>query len=247
MSIEETGIAIRSYLKTAFFSKNGIDIIVATFVVCRIKITDRRWWPNDRMYCESCASVGLMMFGQRMAALTGDGKYYDIVERALCNTVLGGISAEGDRYFYVTPLEVWPDNCLSGTSMAHVKPIRQSWFGVACCPSNIARTQASVGQYIFAQDEKSIYINQFLSASLETEIRGTRVMVDLQSDLMRSGSIHLVIETNQPQSFTLRIRIPEYWKEPVFILEGKTIAPVVENGYAAAPASRQETSPRKRH
>ena len=83
MSIEETGIAIRSYLKTAFFSKNGIDIIVATFVVCRIKITDRRWWPNDRMYCESCASVGLMMFGQRMAALTGDGKYYDIVEATL--------------------------------------------------------------------------------------------------------------------------------------------------------------------
>ena len=72
-------------------------------------------------------------------------------------------------------------------------------------------------------------------------------MVDLQSDLMRSGSIHLAIETNQPQPFTLRIRIPEYWKEPVFILEGKTIAPVVENGYAAAPASRQETSPRKRH
>lgn len=193
--------------------------------------------PNDRMYCESCASVGLMMFGQRMAALTGDGKYYDIVERALCNTVLAGISAEGDRYFYVNPLEVWPNNCLPGTSMAHVKPVRQSWFGVACCPSNIARTLASVGQYIFAQDEKSIYINQFLSASMETEIRGTRVNVDLQSSLMQDGSIRLTIETNRHQPFTLRIRIPEYWKEPVFILEGKAIAPVVENGYAVVAVS----------
>lgn len=68
--------------------------------------------PNDRMYCESCASVGLMMFSQRMATLTGEADYYDTVERALCNTVLAGISKDGDRYFYVNPLEVWPDNIL---------------------------------------------------------------------------------------------------------------------------------------
>lgn len=193
--------------------------------------------PNDRMYCESCASVGLMMFGQRMAALTGDAKYYDTVERALCNTVLAGISAEGDRYFYVNPLEVWPDNCLPGTSMAHVKPVRQSWFGVACCPSNIARTLASVGQYIFAQDEKSIYINQLISASLCTRIRDAGVKLDLQSDLMQDGSVRLTIETEKPQPFTIRIRVPEYWENPVFVLEGKTIAPVIENGYAVVAVS----------
>lgn len=60
--------------------------------------------PNDRMYCESCASIGLMMFGQRMAAMSHDASYYETVERALCNTVLGGVSAAGDRYFYVNPL-----------------------------------------------------------------------------------------------------------------------------------------------
>ena len=60
--------------------------------------------PNDRMYCESCASVGLMMYGQRMAALTGEAFYYDAVERALCNTVIAGIAAEGNRYFYVNTL-----------------------------------------------------------------------------------------------------------------------------------------------
>ncbi|MGN1016435.1 MAG: glycoside hydrolase family 127 protein [Faecousia sp.] len=193
--------------------------------------------PNDRMYCESCASVGLMMFGQRMAALTGDAKYYDTVERALCNTVLAGISAEGDRYFYVNPLEVWPDNCLPSTSMAHVKPVRQSWFGVACCPSNIARTLASVGQYIFAQDEKSIYINQLISASLHTRIRDAGVKLDFQSTLMQDGSVRLNIETEKPQPFTIRIRVPEYWENPVFVLEGKTIAPVIENGYAVVAVS----------
>lgn len=194
--------------------------------------------PNDRMYCESCASVGLMMFGQRMAALTGDAKYYDAVERALCNTVLAGISAEGDHYFYVNPLEVWPDNCLPSTSMAHVKPVRQSWFGVACCPSNLARTLSSVGQYVFAQDEKSLYINQFLSASVETKLRDANISVELDSRLMEDGSIRLRIVSDRPQSFTIRIRVPEYWENPVFTLEGKTIAPVVENGYAVVAVSQ---------
>ncbi|NTU77236.1 MAG: glycoside hydrolase family 127 protein, partial [Alphaproteobacteria bacterium] len=129
--------------------------------------------PNDRMYCESCASIGLMMFAQRMNLLTRDASYYDVVERALCNTVLAGISVKGDRYFYVNPLEVWPDNCKSSTSMSHVKPVRQEWFSCACCPPNIARTLASVGQYIYSEDEKSIYINQFISSKLQTNIAGT--------------------------------------------------------------------------
>jgi len=193
--------------------------------------------PNDRMYCESCASVGLMMFGQRMAALNGDARYYDIVEKALCNTVLAGISAEGDRYFYVNPLELWPDNCIAGTSMAHVKPVRQSWFGVACCPSNIARTLASVGQYIYAQDEKSIYINQIISSSLETVVKDANIKLQLQSELMHEKRFKLSIEADRAQSFTIRIRIPEYLENPVFVLEGKAIAPVVENGYAVVAVS----------
>lgn len=193
--------------------------------------------PNDRMYCESCASVGLMMFGQRMSALTGDARYYDVVERALCNTVLAGISAEGDKYFYVNPLEVWPENCLESTSMAHVKAVRQSWFGVACCPSNIARTLASLGQYIYAQDEKSIYVNQLISSSLETRVKDVNVLVRLDSALMSEKRFSLRIETDKARPFTIRIRIPEYLETPVFVLEGRTIAPVVENGYAVLAVS----------
>ena len=83
-----------------------------------------------------------------MAAIEHDASYYDIVERALYNTLLAGISIEGDRYFYVNPLEVVPEACMDATSLKHVKPVRQRWFNVACCPTNIARTLASLGQYI---------------------------------------------------------------------------------------------------
>ena len=147
--------------------------------------------PNDRMYCESCASIGLMMVGQRMNRLTKDASFYEVVERALYNTVLAGVSAEGDRYFYVNPLEVWPDNCREHTSMAHVKPVRQPWFEVACCPANIARTLASLGQYVYAQDERSLYINLLIGSSYETVLRDTRLQVTLRNELLSGGSLVL--------------------------------------------------------
>jgi DUF1680 family protein len=194
--------------------------------------------PNDRMYCESCASVGLMMFGQRMAALTGNARYYDTVEQALCNTVLGGIQTEGDRYFYVNPLEVWPENCLPSTSMAHVKPVRQRWFTVACCPANIARTLASLGQYIYAKDEKTLYVNQLISSTIRETVHGVPMQLEMQSDLMQQGRVEFKLTTEGKGSMMLRIRIPEYLEEPCFVLDGRLIRPAVENGYAVLVLSR---------
>ncbi len=194
--------------------------------------------PNDRMYCESCASIGLMMFGQRMNLLTRDASYYDVVERALCNTVLAGISVKGDRYFYVNPLEVWPDNCKSSTSMSHVKPVRQEWFSCACCPPNIARTLASVGQYIYSEDEKSVYINQFISSKLQTNLAGTDVAIDLNSSYMQDGCVRITVSSSSAHSFTVRVRIPSFLKKPAFLLEQTEITPVIENGYAVLAVSR---------
>ena len=188
--------------------------------------------PNDRMYCESCASIGLMMVGQRMNRLTRDASYYDTVERALYNTVLAGVSAEGDRYFYVNPLEVWPDNCRDYTSMAHVKPVRQPWFEVACCPANIARTLASLGQYIYAQDEKNLYINLLIGSEYETTLRDTHLRVKLENELLTGGNLTLDISSEGTLGAMLRVRIPGWLENPGITLNGQTIHPAVENGYA---------------
>ena len=194
--------------------------------------------PNDRMYCESCASIGLMMFGQRMNLLTRDASYYDVVERALCNSVLAGISAKGDRYFYVNPLEVWPNNCKSSTSMSHVKPARQEWFSCACCPPNIARTLASVGQYIYSEDEKSVYINQFISSNIQTSIAGTDVAISLNASYMKDGCVRITVASSSAHPFTVRVRIPPFLKNPTFLLGDVEISPVIENGYAVLAVSR---------
>lgn len=184
--------------------------------------------PNDSAYCESCASIGLMMFGQRMARLTGEAKYYDTVERALCNTVLSGMSLQGDRYFYVNPLEVWPDNCLPSTSMSHVKPVRQKWFACACCPPNIARTLASLGQYIYAKGPGRLYVNQFISSTVETCINGETVSLAMVADCMHSGTVQFRARGH----VTLAIRIPAYLRDPVLLINGVETPLAMEKGYA---------------
>ena len=189
--------------------------------------------PNDRMYCESCASIGLMMFAQRMAALTGEARYYDTVELALSNTVLAGISREGDRYFYVNPLEVWPDNCLPSTSMSHVKPVRQPWFACACCPPNIARTLASLAQYIYTVQGSGLFVHQFISSQVQTELEGRAASFTMESKLMENGTVHISAEG----SFTLHLRLPAYLQAPTLTVNGHAAALSTEQGYLVIPIS----------
>ncbi|MDA3957091.1 beta-L-arabinofuranosidase domain-containing protein [Oceanispirochaeta sp.] len=182
--------------------------------------------PSDTTYCETCASVGLMMFGQRMASLTGNASYYDIVEKALFNTVLAGISADGRQYFYVNPLEVWPENCLASTSMGHVKPVRQDWYSVACCPTNIARTLASLGQYIYASDGHALFINQFISSSITLQENDNSVRMD--ADLFKKGSVTITADS----AVRIHVRIPRYFKNVAYQINGRDVFPETVNGYA---------------
>lgn len=195
--------------------------------------------PNDRMYCESCASVGLMMFGQRMMLLTGEASYYDAVERALCNTVLAGISKDADRYFYVNPLEVWPDNCLPSTAMSHVRPVRQKWFSTACCPPNIARTLASLGQYIYAESDTELYVNLLISSEVETAVGGVTVRLTMESDYMRSGTVRLSVRSGGETGAFLHIRLPGYIKNPKLLVNGRETEITVRSGYVVLPLERE--------
>ena len=185
--------------------------------------------PNATNYSETCASIGLMMFGQRLSAVTGEAGYYDSVERALYNTVLAGINIEGDRYFYVNPLEVVPEFCTQHTYMNHVKPIRQKWFSIACCPPNVARTLASLGQYVYAQEDDSILIHQFISSEVQTETKDGKTALKMDSTLMQDGKVSIQAETEKGCS--LKIRIPAYAENWKLLSGEKEEKPEIQNGY----------------
>lgn len=188
--------------------------------------------PNDCNYSETCASIGLAMFGKRMADITKDASYMDVVERALYNTVLSGISMDGKSFFYVNPLEVWPDNCIPRTSREHVKPVRQTWFGVACCPPNITRTLASLGQYVYFQEEDQIYINLFISNTAETTINGVPFRLKLSGDFPWENKIRFEIKGEQKAFVSFAFRIPAYAKNFRISRGGELAEIEVVNSYA---------------
>lgn len=188
--------------------------------------------PNDCNYSETCAAIGLMMFAKRMANITREAKYIDVLEKALYNTVLSGIALDGKSFFYVNPLEVWPDNCMVHTSKEHVKANRQKWFGVACCPPNIARTLASLGQYIYSADESSLYIQLFISNQMDFEIDGKQVHVEMETKFPWENTVKIHC-TNVPQKgFKLAVRIPEYAQDFSISNEGAKTSFAREKGYA---------------
>ncbi|MDF2513194.1 MAG: hypothetical protein K0S04_3060 [Herbinix sp.] len=176
--------------------------------------------PNNSNYSETCASIALALFGRRMAQITKNAKYYDVVEKALYNTVLAGIAMDGRSFFYVNPLEVWPDNCIPRTSKEHVKPVRQSWFGVACCPPNIARTLASLGEYIYFAEKDAIWINLFISSKVKTLMNGQEIELEMNTKFPYDGKIVLHTRSKDPAVGKLYIRIPEYVKDYSIEVDG---------------------------
>jgi DUF1680 family protein len=186
--------------------------------------------PNDSNYSETCASIGLALFGLRMSRITGDASYIDTVERALYNTVRAAIAMEGNRYFYVNPLEVWPDVCMDHTSRSHVKPVRQKWFDAACCPTNVARTFASLGQYLYSVSKDSLSINLFIQNKTFFSIADKSVSLSLKTDYPRTGDIKLRIET-EDAPFSLLIRRPCFAENFKILVNGTAAVYELDRGY----------------
>lgn len=185
--------------------------------------------PNDTMYCEGCASVALMMFAQRMALFTGDGKYFDTVERAFFNRVLSGISVSGTEFFYVGPLAVNPAACRCNPGLAHVMPVRQKWFDVACCPTNTARTIMSIGGYALGEDGDTLYVN----IPLACRVRSERFHLDMRTEYPFGDTLRIdVLEREQ----RIAVRRPGDAAVKELKINGKTVQAPLQSGYYHLPA-----------
>lgn len=162
--------------------------------------------PNDANYSETCASIGLAMFANRLLKATGDARYADTVELCLFNSIASGISLDGTSFFYVNPMEIWSPNCKENTSRNHVKAKRQAWFPCACCPPNIARTYSGLSDYIILRDpdKSEVYINQYIGFSGEVDLRDGTVSIDMHGDYVKEGKMELRISCEQEITLFLR-------------------------------------------
>ena len=152
--------------------------------------------PNADAYCETCASVGMVLWNQRMNMLTGESKYIDVLEKSLYNGALDGLSFNGDLFFY--------GNTLSSNG----GDSRSEWFGTACCPSNIARLVASLGNYIYAKSDNDIWVNLFVGSNTSLDLKNNVVQLVQQTNYPWDGDIQLTVSPKKKSKFSLHIRIP---------------------------------------
>ncbi len=170
--------------------------------------------PNDTMYCETCASIGLIFFARQMLRLSADGEFGDVMERALYNTALAGMALDGKHFFYVNPLEVVPKKSEKDPTKSHVKVVRPDWLGCACCPPNLARLIASVENYIFAGAGRDILVNLFIKSEMVREYEDGEVKVEIDANYPRSGRVQMHVENRTSQAVRVGVRIPGWADVP---------------------------------
>ena len=198
--------------------------------------------PNDTMYCESCASVGLVFFASRMLMLEEKGEYGDVMERVLYNTVLGGMALDGKHFFYVNPLEVVPKKSEKDPGKSHVKCVRPQWLGCACCPPNIARLLASIEQYVFVQKKNKILVNLFMECKGTFFIKDGEFEIEERTGYPWGGTVELLIHYSGSACVNLGIRVPA-WSDGVGItINEKKADFIIKDGFVYVEQKfRQDT------
>jgi DUF1680 family protein len=159
--------------------------------------------PDETAYAETCATIGLIQWNQRLLQFTGESKYADIIERGLYNGFLSSISMEGDRFFYENPLASFGNHR------------REEWFECPCCPPNVARLLASLGEYFYSAGVKSLWVHLFAQSAVNLQIDGSEVCLRQVTNYPWDGEVKFEIGVNQPQTFTLHLRVPGWcqgWK-----------------------------------
>lgn len=171
--------------------------------------------PNLTAYCETCASVGMVLWNWRMNQMTGDSKYADVLEKSMYNGALAGISLAGDRFFYVNPLASNGDH--------H----RQEWYGCACCPSQICRFLPSIGNYIYGTSDDAVWVNLYIGSKADVE-KGLTLTQETRYPW--EGDVRITVGGKLRKA--LKLRIPGWCKEYTIEVNGKKAEPEMDKGYA---------------
>ena len=184
--------------------------------------------PNDTAYAETCASIGMVFFGKQLLDITLDGKYADIIELELYNGILSGMQLDGQRFFYVNPLEVNPGVSGELYGYRHVLPQRPGWYACACCPTNTVRLITSLGQYVFSENPQTVFSNLFIGGAYDLD----KVRIQVESQYPWQGDITYRIQPKVETAFSLALRIPGFAKELQITVNGEPWQGVPEKGYA---------------
>ncbi len=187
--------------------------------------------PNDSAYAETCAGLALAFFAHQMLRIRRDSAYADVLERVLYNGTVSGMDLEGTSFFYVNPLSVVPAATREDQRLAHVKPVRQKWFGCACCPPNLARTLASLTDYALSATDNAVYQHLYLAGTFTLPLGGVPVGFTLSGQYPWAGEIRIRVEPHAPVRFTYGLRVPGWCPSFRLTCNGQPLSLSPTQGY----------------
>lgn len=188
--------------------------------------------PNDKMYNETCASIGLVFFARHMLEMTPKACYADVMERALYNGVISGMALDGKSFFYVNPLEVEPEGCQKDAQRKQVALPRQKWFGCACCPPNIARLIGSIASYAYSENDSTLFMHLFVGGNFVKNVGNQSVKLNVESQYPWEDTIKISMNMEETTTFTMAIRIPGWCRTSKLYVNEEEITPEITEGYA---------------
>ena len=168
--------------------------------------------PNLEAYNETCAAIANVFFNHRMTLLHKDAKYFDVAEISLLNNSLAGVNVEGNKFFYVNPLEANGHQLFN-----HGSAGRSPWFDCACCPSNIARVVNHVGGYMYAVEDSTIYALLYCGNEVTLSVNEAQVKLKQKTEYPYDGSIRFEIDLDTPTEFAVKLRIPTWAQGEQFV------------------------------
>ncbi|MBQ6239790.1 MAG: glycoside hydrolase family 127 protein [Firmicutes bacterium] len=188
--------------------------------------------PNDTVYGETCAAIGLAFWAHRMLGIEPRGEYADVLEKVLYNGTISGMQLDGTKFFYVNPLEVVPEASEKAYVYSHVKPERQKWFGCACCPPNLARLIESLPEYAYGIREKTLFVHLYLGGRADLRPQGIPACLEVETQYPWKGNIRMTVRADQAEQWQLALRIPGWCGKYALRVNGEAVEAAIRDGYA---------------
>ena len=185
--------------------------------------------PNDTVYAETCASIGLVFFARQLLKSEKRGNYADVMEQALYNGIISGMQCDGKRFFYVNPLEVNLGVSGVASGYEHVLPQRPGWYACACCPPNLVRMITSLGKYAWDEEGDVIYSHLFIGGDASFG----KANIHVESSYPWEGKVAYQVDAKSTDRFTLAIHVPTHVKELNVQVNGEAVAAeaCIRDGY----------------
>ncbi|MBV6435358.1 MAG: Non-reducing end beta-L-arabinofuranosidase [Anaerolineae bacterium] len=190
--------------------------------------------PNETAYAETCAGIALAFWAHRMFHIDPDGRYIDVMERALYNNVLSGVSHSGDHFFYANPLASYPYvnpyEHLSGVATdEHYQ--RKPWYACPCCPPNVARLVASIGAYMISTAPGCVYVHLYNNSTAEVDLNGRTIRLIQKTRYPWDGTVTMTVQMDGADRFDLALRIPGWCAQYSLAVNDGEAPATAERGY----------------